>query len=185
MRGKDQIPRWSDVLYQGMQSRPLTPGPSPRKRGEGSPSQPGGCSSWKSAIASRPTVVCVPANWCRTINYRHHPDNQIRSLHALYQEIGFARSLLAYELPEGRLKLIDGHLRRELDPNMEVEVFRPTGCKQSSMPRLSRVAAPRPQSSRITGGSAGPGGCVFATAIALASNEDTNCWKFNSALGSM
>jgi hypothetical protein len=37
-------------------------------------------------------------------------------------EVGFARSLLAYELPDGRLKLIDGHLRRDLDPDMEVEV---------------------------------------------------------------
>jgi hypothetical protein len=55
-------------------------------------------------------------------NYRYHPGNQVRTLQALYQEIGFARSLLAYELPDGRLKLIDGHLRRELDPNMEVEV---------------------------------------------------------------
>src|SRR5215469_8750323 len=30
--------------------------------------------------------------------------------------------LLAYELPDGRLKLIDGHLRRDIDPDMEVEV---------------------------------------------------------------
>jgi len=29
---------------------------------------------------------------------------------------------LAYELPDGRLKLINGHLRRDLDPEMEVEV---------------------------------------------------------------
>jgi hypothetical protein len=29
---------------------------------------------------------------------------------------------LAYELPDGRLKLIDGHLRRDIDPNMEVDV---------------------------------------------------------------
>ena len=35
---------------------------------------------------------------------------------------GFARSLLAYELPDGRLKLLDGHLRRDIDPNMEVDV---------------------------------------------------------------
>ena len=55
-------------------------------------------------------------------NYRYHPDNQLCALQALYEEIGFARSLLAYELPDGRLKLIDGHLRRALDPNMEVEV---------------------------------------------------------------
>jgi hypothetical protein len=31
-------------------------------------------------------------------------------------------SLLAYELPDGRLKLIDGHLRRDIDSDMEVEV---------------------------------------------------------------
>ena len=41
---------------------------------------------------------------------------------ALYAEVGFARSLLVYELPDGRLKLIDGHLRRELDPDMLVDV---------------------------------------------------------------
>jgi hypothetical protein len=40
----------------------------------------------------------------------------------IYKEVGFARRLLAYELPDGRLKLIDGHLCRDLDPNMEVEV---------------------------------------------------------------
>ena len=31
-------------------------------------------------------------------------------------------AFLAYELPDGRLKLIDGHLRRDLDPDMEVDV---------------------------------------------------------------
>jgi hypothetical protein len=49
-------------------------------------------------------------------NYRFHPDNQKHALAALYAEVGFARSLLAYELPDGRLKLIDGHLRRDMDP---------------------------------------------------------------------
>jgi hypothetical protein len=44
------------------------------------------------------------------------------ALEALYREVGFARSLLAFEMPDGRLKLIDGHLRRDLDPDMEVEV---------------------------------------------------------------
>jgi hypothetical protein len=60
----------------------------------------------------------VPHEW----NYRLHPDGQKEALQALYQEVGFARSLLAYELPDGRLKLIDGHLRRDIDPDMEVEV---------------------------------------------------------------
>jgi hypothetical protein len=55
-------------------------------------------------------------------NFRSHPEGQKAALQALYEEVGFARSLLAYELPDGRLKLIDGHLRRDLDPNMEVDV---------------------------------------------------------------
>src|SRR5262252_3869669 len=55
-------------------------------------------------------------------NFRLHPEQQKAALQALYEEIGFARSLLAYELPDGRLKLIDGHLRRDLDPDMEVDV---------------------------------------------------------------
>jgi len=56
------------------------------------------------------------------LNFRLHPDVQRSALESLYQEVGFARSLLAYELPDGRLKLLDGHLRRDIDPNMEVEV---------------------------------------------------------------
>jgi hypothetical protein len=60
----------------------------------------------------------VPHEW----NFRLHPDAQKDALLALYHEVGFARSLLAFELPDGRLKLIDGHLRRDLDPDMEVEV---------------------------------------------------------------
>src|SRR5713226_4746866 len=45
------------------------------------------------------------------LNFRLHPERQARALRALYRAVGFARSLLAYELPDGRLKLIDGHLR--------------------------------------------------------------------------
>ena len=55
-------------------------------------------------------------------NFRHHPEHQQAAIRAIYNEVGFARSLLAYELPDGRLKLIDGHLRRDLDPDMEVDV---------------------------------------------------------------
>jgi hypothetical protein len=56
------------------------------------------------------------------LNPRVHPEAQRQALAALYEEVGFARSLLAYELPGGRLKLIDGHLRRQMDPDMEVDV---------------------------------------------------------------
>jgi hypothetical protein len=56
------------------------------------------------------------------LNPRVHSEAQRAALAMLYEEIGFARSLLAYELPDGRLKLIDGHLRAGMDPDQEVEV---------------------------------------------------------------
>ncbi len=56
------------------------------------------------------------------LNPRIHSDGQRRALELLYQEIGFARSLLAYPLADGRLKLIDGHLRATMHPDQEVEV---------------------------------------------------------------
>ena len=56
------------------------------------------------------------------LNFRGHGEAQRQGMAALYRDIGFARSLLAYETPSGQLKLIDGHLHRDMDPNMEVEV---------------------------------------------------------------
>src|SRR4051794_35154847 len=56
------------------------------------------------------------------LNFRLHPEVQKEALQSLYREVGFAPSLLAYELPNGRLKLLDGHLRRDLDPDMLVDV---------------------------------------------------------------
>jgi hypothetical protein len=57
------------------------------------------------------------------LNPRTHSQTQRSALHALLGEIGYARSVLAYELPDGRLKLIDGHLRKEeIDPDTEVDV---------------------------------------------------------------
>ncbi len=56
------------------------------------------------------------------LNPRVHSDAQRRALEKLYEEIGFARSLLAYPLADGRLKLIDGHLRASMNPDQEVDV---------------------------------------------------------------
>src|SRR5438309_5083336 len=56
------------------------------------------------------------------LNPRVHSEAQRAALAALYDEIGFARSLLTYALPDGRLKLIDGHLRAAMAPDQEVEV---------------------------------------------------------------
>jgi hypothetical protein len=56
------------------------------------------------------------------LNFRLHPEFQKAAMQAIYEQGGFARSLLAFELPDGRLKLIDGRRRREMDPDMEVDV---------------------------------------------------------------
>jgi hypothetical protein len=56
------------------------------------------------------------------LNPRLHSEAQRLALALLYDEIGFARSLLAYRLADGRLKLIDGHLRQQMNPDMEVDV---------------------------------------------------------------
>lgn len=66
--------------------------------------------------------VCASDLLVHPLNPRIHPDAQKSALTAILNEIGFARSLLAYETPEGKLQLIDGHLRKELFHDQEVMV---------------------------------------------------------------
>jgi hypothetical protein len=55
-------------------------------------------------------------------NWRRHPPGQRRALEDSLEELGDIRSLLGYRLPDGRIQLIDGHLRRDLDPERIVTV---------------------------------------------------------------
>jgi hypothetical protein len=61
-------------------------------------------------------VVPHPNNW------RRHPPSQRRALEDSLTELGDIRSLLGYRLADGRIQLIDGHLRRALDPERLVTV---------------------------------------------------------------
>jgi hypothetical protein len=67
----------------------------------------------------------VPANQLRSNprNWRRHPPHQRDVLQGLLAEIGYAGALLARELPDGTLELIDGHLRAETTPDMDVPVL--------------------------------------------------------------
>lgn len=56
-------------------------------------------------------------------NWRTHPQAQQDALRGVLTEIGYADALLARELPDGRLTLVDGHLRRDLDPDQIVPVL--------------------------------------------------------------
>jgi hypothetical protein len=56
-------------------------------------------------------------------NWRTHPQAQQDALRGVLAEIGYADALLARELPDGGLMLVDGHLRAETTPDMEVPVL--------------------------------------------------------------
>ena len=62
-------------------------------------------------------LVHNPKNW------RRHPKLQVDALRGLLDEIGYADALLARELPDGRLMLLDGHLRAETTPDAHVPVL--------------------------------------------------------------
>jgi hypothetical protein len=56
-------------------------------------------------------------------NWRIHPPAQQDALRGVLAEVGYADALLARELPDGTLELIDGHLRAETTPEAMVPVL--------------------------------------------------------------
>ena len=46
-------------------------------------------------------------------NWRVHPPTQREALRAVLDEVGYAGALLARELADGSLELVDGHLRAD------------------------------------------------------------------------
>ena len=62
-------------------------------------------------------LVPNPKNW------RTHPQAQQDALRGILAEVGYADALLARELPDGSLMLVDGHLRAETTPEQEVPVL--------------------------------------------------------------
>lgn len=62
-------------------------------------------------------LVPNPRNW------RTHPPAQQDALRGVLAEVGYAGALLARELEDGRLQLIDGHLRAETTPDVLVPVL--------------------------------------------------------------
>jgi ParB-like chromosome segregation protein Spo0J len=56
-------------------------------------------------------------------NWRTHPKAQQDALRGILAEVGYADALLARELPDGSLMLVDGHLRAETTPEQKVPVL--------------------------------------------------------------
>ena len=56
-------------------------------------------------------------------NWRTHPSQQKQSLLGVLGEIGYADAVVARELSDGTLQLVDGHLRARTTPNATVPVL--------------------------------------------------------------
>jgi hypothetical protein len=56
-------------------------------------------------------------------NWRTHPSKQQDVLRGVLAEVGYASALVARELPDGSLMLVDGHLRAETTPDAMVPVL--------------------------------------------------------------
>lgn len=67
----------------------------------------------------------VPASQLRPNprNWRSHPPEQQEALQGVLAEIGYADALIARELDNGDLELIDGHLRAETTPDGNLPVL--------------------------------------------------------------
>ena len=62
-------------------------------------------------------LLAHPRNW------RTHPQHQQDALRGVLTEVGYADALVARELPDGRLQLVDGHLRADTTPQAMVPVL--------------------------------------------------------------
>src|SRR6266478_5074326 len=62
-------------------------------------------------------LVPHPENW------RVHPSSQVAALRGVLNHVGYGSALIARELPDGTLQLIDGHLRAEITPDTIVPVL--------------------------------------------------------------
>jgi hypothetical protein len=56
-------------------------------------------------------------------NWRTHPRAQQDAMRGVLAEVGYADALLARELEDGSLQLVDGHLRAEIAPDAMVPVL--------------------------------------------------------------
>jgi len=56
-------------------------------------------------------------------NWRGHPEVQRAAFRDITRDIGFAGAVLTRLLPDGQVKMLDGHMRREELPDLEVDAL--------------------------------------------------------------
>jgi DNA modification methylase len=105
----------SEELTASPTSEVHTPQPAPQRKSGTSPMIQDRIRELRRVPAK--DLLPNPKNW------RRHPKAQSDALRALLDEFGYADALLARELPDGRLMLVDGHLRAETTPDAIVPVL--------------------------------------------------------------
>lgn len=67
----------------------------------------------------------VPASELRghPRNWRRHPHEQLESLRGMFDEVGFAGAVLARQLDDGSLEIVDGHARADVADDQEIPVL--------------------------------------------------------------
>jgi len=76
---------------------------------------------WRNRIVEHVRVKATDL-LAHELNPRRHGAFQKQALQAIGREVGLARSLLGYRDPDGKIRLIDGHLRKEVLGQGEVWV---------------------------------------------------------------
>ena len=56
-------------------------------------------------------------------NWRRHPENQRTTLRSMMEKVGIVDAAIVRQMDDGRYKLIDGHLRRDLTADQAVPVL--------------------------------------------------------------
>jgi hypothetical protein len=82
------------------------------------------------------SLVPNPKNW------REHPEEQRAALRQQLSDIGYADTPLCRELPDGRLMLIDGHLRQEETPPGQLIPVLIVDCDEGEADRLLATLDP-------------------------------------------
>lgn len=57
------------------------------------------------------------------LNWRLHPEEQKGALQAMFNDVGFVGAVIARELKDGTLQIIDGHCRKDVAGDEEVPVL--------------------------------------------------------------
>lgn len=122
-------------------------------------------------------------------NWRRHPDAQRNALRGVLNEIGYAGALICREDGDGKLVLIDGHLRAGTTPDQQVPVL-VLDVDEKEADTLLAVLDPLGGMARsdtnvlrdLVSGIGDHDICHRQDAEGFAGGDDPGCWRLSTRL---